>query len=44
MKKSRRIFTAEFRAKIAIVSINNNKTLSALAQIFPIHTHLIIHR
>ena len=44
MKKSRRTFTADFRAKIAIGAINENKTLSELAQILSRHTHVMIHR
>ena len=44
MEKSRRTFTAEFKAKVAIGAIKENKTLSELAQIFSGHTHLMIHR
>lgn len=34
MKKSRRTFTAEFKAKVAIEAIKENKTISELAQIY----------
>lgn len=41
MKKSRRKFTAEFKAKVAIEAIKEIKTLSELAQIYQIHPNLI---
>ena len=44
MEKSRRTFTAEFKAKVAIEAIKENKTLSELAQILSRHTHVMIHR
>ena len=43
MKKSRRTFTAEFKAKIAIEAIKENKTISELAQIYQVHPNLITH-
>ena len=43
MEKSRRTFTAEFRAKIAIEAIKENKTISELAQIYQVHPNLITH-
>ena len=43
MKKSRRTFTAEFKAKIAIEAIKENKTISELAQINQVHPNLITH-
>jgi transposase len=43
MKKSRRTFTAEFKAKIAIEAIKEIKTISELAQIYQVHPNLITH-
>ena len=43
MKKSRRRFTAEFKAKVAIEAIKEIKTLSELAQIYQVHPNLITH-
>jgi len=43
LKKSRRTFTAEFKAKIAIEAIKENKTISELAQIYQVHPNLITH-
>jgi len=43
MKKSRRTFTAELKAKIAIEAIKENKTISELAQIYQVHPNLITH-
>ena len=43
MKKSRRTFTAEFKAKIAIEAIKENKTISEFAQIYQVHPNLITH-
>jgi len=43
MEKSRRTFTAEFKAKIAIEAIKENKTISELAQIYQVHPNLITH-
>ncbi len=34
MKKSRRTFTADFKAKVAIEAIKEIKTISELAQIY----------
>jgi transposase len=41
MKKSRRTFSAEFKAKVAIEAIKEIKTLSELAQIYQVHPNLI---
>jgi putative transposase len=41
MKKSRRTFSAEFKAKVAIEAIKEMKTISELAQIFQVHPNLI---
>lgn len=41
MKRSRRTFSAEFKAKIAIEAIKELKTVSELAQIYQIHPNLI---
>lgn len=43
MKKSRRKFTAEFKAKVAIEAIKEIKTISELAQIYQVHPNLITH-
>ena len=43
MKKSRRKFTAEFKAKVAIEAIKEIKTVSELAQIYQVHPRLITH-
>ncbi|NMD16162.1 MAG: transposase [Bacteroidales bacterium] len=43
MEKSRRTFTAEFKAKVAIEAIKENKTISELAQIYQVHPNLITH-
>jgi transposase len=43
MKKSRRKFTAEFKAKVAIEAIKEIKTVSELAQIYQVHPNLITH-
>jgi transposase len=41
MKKSRRTFTAEFKAKIAIEAIKELKTTSELAQQYQVHPNQI---
>lgn len=41
MKKSRRIFTAEFKAKIAIEAIKEIKTTAELAQQYQVHPNQI---
>jgi len=41
MKRSRRTFSAEFKAKVAIESIKEVKTTSELSQIYQIHPNLI---
>jgi len=43
MKKSRRKFTSEFKAKVAIEAIKEIKTVSELAQIYQAHPNLITH-
>jgi len=43
MEKSRRTFTAEFKAKVAIEAIKENKTIYELAQIYQVHPNLITH-
>jgi len=41
MKRTRRTFSAEFKAKVAIEAIKEVKTTSELAQIYQIHPNLI---
>ncbi len=41
MKRSRRTFSAEFKAKVAIEAIKEVKTTSELAEIYQIHPNLI---
>jgi len=41
MKKSRRTFTSQFKAKVAIEAIKEVKTLSELAQQFQVHPNMI---
>ena len=41
MKKPRRTFSAEFKAKVALESIKEVKTMSELAQIYKVHPNLI---
>ncbi len=41
MKKSRRTFTSDFKAKVAIEAIKEIKTISELAQIYQVHPNLI---
>ena len=41
MKKSRRTFSAEFKAKVALEAIKEVKSLSELAQIYQVHPNLI---
>ena len=41
MKRSRRTFSSEFKAKVAIEAIKEVKTISELAQIFQVHPNLI---
>ena len=43
MKKSRRTFTADFKAKVAIEAIKEIKTISELAQVYQVHPNLITH-
>lgn len=41
MKQSRRTFSPEFKAKVAIEAIKEVKTISELAQIYQVHPNLI---
>jgi transposase-like protein len=41
MKQSRRTFSPEFKAKVAIEAIKEVKTISELAQIHQVHPNLI---
>ncbi|MCX6253692.1 MAG: transposase [Bacteroidia bacterium] len=41
MKKARRTFSAEFKAKVAIEAIKEIKTISELAQIYQVHPNMI---
>jgi transposase len=41
MKQSRRTFSAEFKAKVAIEAIKEVKTISELAQNYQVHPNLI---
>ena len=43
MKKSRRTFTADFKARVAIEEIKEIKTISEPAQIYQLHPNLITH-
>jgi transposase len=41
MKNSKRTFSAEFKAKVAIEAIKEVKTISELAQIYQVHPNVI---
>ena len=41
MKKSKRTFSAEFKAKVAIEAIKEVKTISELAQLYEVHPNVI---
>jgi transposase-like protein len=41
MKRAKRTFSAEFKAKVAIEAIKEVKTISELAQIYQVHPNLI---
>ncbi len=41
MKRSRRVFSGEFKAKVAIEAVKEEKTVSELAQIYQVHPQLI---
>jgi len=41
MKRARRTFTAEFKAKVAIDAIKEIKTISELSQIYQVHPNII---
>ena len=43
MKRSRRTFTAEFKAKVALEAIKEIMTISELAQVYQVHPNLITH-
>lgn len=40
-KKTRRKFTAEFKAKVAVAAIKEIETLSELSKRFEVHPHII---
>ncbi|MBK7731487.1 MAG: hypothetical protein IPI37_01555 [Bacteroidales bacterium] len=42
-EKSRRTFTADFKARVAIEEIKEIKTISEPAQIYQLHPNLITH-
>ncbi len=41
MKRSRRVFSGEFKAKVALEAVKEAKTVSELAQIYKVHPNLI---
>ena len=41
MKRSRRVFSGEFKAKVALEAVKEEKTISELAQIYQVHPQLI---
>ena len=41
MKRSRRVFSGEFKAKVALEAVKEEKTVSELAQIYQVHPQLI---
>ena len=41
MKRAKRTFSAEFKAKVAIEALKEVKTISELAQIYQVHPNLI---
>jgi len=43
MKRTRRKFTAEFKAKVAIEALKEIKSISELAQLYQVHPNLITH-
>jgi transposase-like protein len=43
MKQTRRRFTAEFKAKVAIEALKENKSVSELAQLYQIHPNMVQH-
>ena len=42
MRRPRRTFSAEFRAKVAIATLKGDKTLAELAEQFELHPNQII--
>lgn len=43
MKRTRRTFSPEFKAKVAIEAIKEIKTVSELAQLYQVHPNVIGH-
>lgn len=43
MKKTRRKFSAEFKAKVAIEALKEIKSISELAQLYQVHPNMITH-
>ncbi|HEY9062320.1 MAG TPA: transposase [Pseudobacteroides sp.] len=43
MKKTRRKFSAEFKAKVAIEALKEIKSVSELAQLYQVHPNMITH-
>ena len=41
MKQSRRKFSAQFKAKVALAALNNTKTLTELSEEFEVHPVMI---
>ena len=41
MKKTRRTFSADFKAKVAIEAIKEIKTVSELAQLYQVHPNMV---
>ncbi len=41
MKKTRRTFSADFKARVAIEAIKEIKTISELAQLYQVHPNMI---
>jgi len=41
MKKTRRTFSADFKAKVAIEAIKEIKTISELAQLYQVHPNMV---
>jgi transposase len=43
MKRTRRKFSAEFKAKVAIEALKEIKSISELAQLYQVHPNMITH-